>query len=101
RLYGEELRQWLDRHHVRLLLNRGAKAVSVAGDGAQGVQLRDGETLRADWYLTAVPFDRLLDLLPPAVVAAQPYFDNLRRLETSPITSVHVWYDRPVPELPD
>jgi squalene-associated FAD-dependent desaturase len=100
RLYGDELRQWLERHQVRLLLNRGAKVVEVTGDRVQGVHLRDGETLRADWYFAAVPFDRLLDLLPAEVVDAYAYFGNLRHLETSPITSVHVWYDRAVTEVP-
>jgi squalene-associated FAD-dependent desaturase len=99
-LYGDELQQWLQRHQVRLLLNRGAKALAVSEDRVGGLQLRDGEVLRADWYVSAVPFDRLLDLLPAEVVEAQPYFGNLRQLETSPITSVHVWYDRPVTELP-
>ena len=27
-------------------------------------------------------------------------FSNLKHLETSPITSVHVWYDRPILDLP-
>jgi squalene-associated FAD-dependent desaturase len=99
-LYGEELQDWLRRHGVRLLLNRGAKALSVAEGRVGGIPLRDGEVLQADWYVAAVPFDRLLDLLPGAVVDAHPYFGDLRHLETSPITSVHVWYDRPVLDLP-
>src|SRR5438067_466977 len=49
RLYGEELQDWLQRHQVRLLLQRGAKALLVNADGIAGVQLRDGETLHADW----------------------------------------------------
>jgi zeta-carotene desaturase len=100
RLYGEELQHWLDRHQVALHLNCGAKALSVAEKRVQSIQLRDGNTLAADWFVSAVPFDRLLDLLPAEVVAAFPYFGNLRRLETSPITSVHLWYDRPVLRLP-
>jgi uncharacterized protein with NAD-binding domain and iron-sulfur cluster len=62
--------------------------------------LRDGSRVQADWYISAVPFDRLLDLVPNDLVAAEPYFGNLRRLQTSPITSVHLWFDRPVTALP-
>ena len=65
-----------------------------------GLELRDGSMAAADWYVAAVPFDRLLDLLPAETVRQEPYFANLRHLETSPITSVHVWYDRPVTVLP-
>jgi hypothetical protein len=62
--------------------------------------MRDGEVLTADWYVTAVPFERLLDIVPTAWVDKYDYFRNLKRLETSPITSVHLWFDGPVMELP-
>jgi squalene-associated FAD-dependent desaturase len=100
RLYGEELSGWLQGHGVRLLLQQGAKALRVSGGRVRGIELRQGGTLEADWYVAAVPFDRLLDLLPAAVVDAEPAFGNVRRLETSPITSVHLWLDRPVTHLP-
>jgi len=100
RLYGDELRSWLDSHNVRLLANTAASRLHVNGDRIESVELRDGRTMVADSYVATVPFDRLLDLLPPDPVAAYPYFAKLRRFETSPITSVHLWYDRPVMELP-
>jgi squalene-associated FAD-dependent desaturase len=100
RLYGSELQDWLDRHGVAVSCLRGARALQVSGQEVEGVELREGDMLRADWYVSAVPFDRLLDLLPPAIVNAHADFANLRNLETSPITSVHVWYDRPVLDLP-
>jgi squalene-associated FAD-dependent desaturase len=100
RLYGQELQTWLDKHGVRLLLGTGVRRLIVAGDRISGLELRDGTQVEADWYISAVPFDRLLDLLPAGVVAGHATFANLQRLETSPITSVHVWYDRPVMELP-
>jgi squalene-associated FAD-dependent desaturase len=100
RLYGGELQQWLENHHVQLRLNCGVKRLNIADGHVVSVLTRDGEELRADWYLSTVPFDRLLDLLPAELVERESYFANLRRLETSPITSVHVWYDRPVTGLP-
>jgi uncharacterized protein with NAD-binding domain and iron-sulfur cluster len=47
-----------------------------------------------------VPFGRVLDLLPNEVVETDPCFRALKHLETSPITSVHLWYSRPVLDLP-
>jgi squalene-associated FAD-dependent desaturase len=100
-LYGRELQDWLSRHDVRLLSGTAAKCLHIKGGRVELVEWRnDGEPLRADWFISAVPFDRLLDLLPAEVVEAHAYFANLRRLETSPITSVHLWYDRPVLDLP-
>jgi squalene-associated FAD-dependent desaturase len=100
RLYGDELQAWLARHGVELRLSQGARRVIVEGRKVGGVEMRQGDVLETDWYVSTVPFDRLLDLLPPAVVEAEPYFANLRHLETSPITSAHLWYDRRVTELP-
>jgi squalene-associated FAD-dependent desaturase len=98
--YGEELQAWLTRHGVRLSLGCGVRRFHLADGRVERMELRNGETMRADWYIAAVPFDRLLDLLPPELIEREPYFGDLRRLETSPITSVHCWYDRPITHLP-
>jgi squalene-associated FAD-dependent desaturase len=100
RLYGAELQAWLERHGVRLLLGQGVRRLVVEGGAVRGLEMRAGDAAEADWYVAAVPFDRLLDLLPADLSDAEPYFANLRHLETSPITSVHLWYDRPVTDLP-
>jgi squalene-associated FAD-dependent desaturase len=100
RLYGDELRQWFERHQVEVHLNAAVKRIELAHDRVQGLQMRNGEERQADWYIAAVPFDRFLDLLPPETVAAYAAFSNLRNLEVSPITSVHLWWDRPVISLP-
>jgi squalene-associated FAD-dependent desaturase len=98
-LYGE-VQQWLDRHAVQVRLGCSVRQIRVQGNTASGVETRQGETLTADWYISAVPFDRLLELLPGEPIQGEPYFGNLRNLETSPITSVHLWYDRPVSDWP-
>ncbi|WP_171470368.1 hydroxysqualene dehydroxylase HpnE [Frigoriglobus tundricola] len=69
------------------------------GSSLHHVELRDGTTLSADWYVLAVPFDRVPDLLPEAL-ARDPYFSGVQNLTASPITSVHLWFDRPVMKLP-
>jgi squalene-associated FAD-dependent desaturase len=100
RLYGTELTNWLERHHVRVRMNAAAKALWICEHHVQGLELRTAETIAADWYVAAVPWERLLDLLPGEILEAEPYFQKLKRLESSPITSVHLWYDRPLTALP-
>ncbi len=100
RLYGPELQAWLDRHGIRVHYGSAARAIRLEGKHVGGLEMRDGSIVEADWYVSAVPFDRLLGLLPEALVEREACFRNLRNLETSPITSVHVWYDRPVMRLP-
>lgn len=100
RLYGAELQSWFEKHGVAVRLNCTARRLCITADGVSGVETRQGETLQADCYVAALPFDRLLDLLPAEVIEAQPVFTNLRRLEVSPITSVHLWYAGPVLDRP-
>jgi squalene-associated FAD-dependent desaturase len=100
RLYGEELQRWLADHDVALNLNHGVRRILSDGDRVRGIESRDGGVLEADRYVLAVPFDRLLDLLPDEWVARHACFSDLKHLETSPVTSVHLWYDRPITELP-
>jgi squalene-associated FAD-dependent desaturase len=100
RLYGKELHSWLEKHGVRILLNHAVRAIQVCDGRVKGIELRDGAVIDADWHVAAVPFNRLLDLLPSEVVDACPGFAGLRQLETSPITSVHLWYNAPITPLP-
>jgi uncharacterized protein with NAD-binding domain and iron-sulfur cluster len=62
--------------------------------------LRDGSKLTADWYVLAVPFERVCDLVPAEVVDEEADFAKVRHLSPSPITSVHLWFDRAVMRLP-
>jgi len=105
RFYGDELRTWLDRHGVKVLENKGARRLGTRNSeegtprSIDHVELRDGETLSADHYVLAVPFDRVLDLLPESLQTL-PTFAELANLQASPITSVHCWFDRPVMDRP-
>jgi squalene-associated FAD-dependent desaturase len=101
RLYGDELQGWLSAHGVSVRFGQAARRLLLAeGPRIAGIELRSGEVVAADWYVSAVPSARLLDLLPPEVVEAEPIFAGLRHLEPSPITSVHLWFDRPITRLP-
>jgi squalene-associated FAD-dependent desaturase len=100
RLYGEELQHWLRAQEVKLIFNAAARRLHISGGRVQAVALRQADELSADWYISAVPFDRLVDLLPVEIANTEPYFANIKRLQSSPITSVHVWYDRAVLDLP-
>ena len=57
-----------------------------------------GREVRADFAVLAVPFDALARLLPETS-EAQPLREQLGRFETSPITGIHLWFDRQITEL--
>ena len=47
----------------------------------------------ADFYLSAVPFERVRELVPGLDL-------NLEKFEHSPITGIHLWLDREITPLP-
>jgi squalene-associated FAD-dependent desaturase len=51
-----------------------------------------------DYVVLALPFDGLAGILPNTS-ASQPLRDSLARFETSPITGIHLWFDREISEL--
>ena len=92
---GEPARQALEKAGVRLLLRRPARRIIFADGRVAGVELADGEKLADQVYISALPFDTLLNLLPPAI-RERDYFRQLAELDWSPIVNLHLWYDRPV-----
>jgi squalene-associated FAD-dependent desaturase len=51
-----------------------------------------------DFVIPAVPFDVLSRMLPQTT-AAEPLRQTLNRFETSPITGIHLWFDRQITDL--
>lgn len=72
------------------------RRVKVEGGRVTGVEL-DGETLPADYVVSAVSFDATTSLLPGADV--DPFFRRWSRMGGSPISGVHLWWDREVTDL--
>jgi squalene-associated FAD-dependent desaturase len=83
-----------------VVLRAGVRGFVLVNGRVEGVEREDGSVETADYYLAAVPQDVLPDLLPPEVVEREPAFSNLSKLRTSPITGVHLWFDRAVMSEP-
>ena len=75
------------------------RGIQFADGAFRSLLLDDGTEMRADACIAAVPHDVLLEILPEEIRERQ-VFENLRRLRASPITGVHLWYDRKVLDKP-
>jgi squalene-associated FAD-dependent desaturase len=64
------------------------------------VQFDGGREDSADAFVLAVPQDKLRELLPAEVRAANPSLAHLEKFKVSPITGVHFWFDRQVTTEP-
>lgn len=79
------VRHWSQWPNVRVLLRRTVQHVG------QGEVLVDGERHRADFVVCAVPWTRLASLNASLKVPV---------IESSPITGIHLWFDRSITDLP-
>lgn len=80
-LYRADL--WEKSANVRVHLRAAADTLSSEG------LVSDGQVYKADYYISALPFERA-----EIMGSSAPDFEH------SPITGIHIWFDRSVTDLP-
>lgn len=98
-LYSGQLTRWLTSRGVEVRLKSGVERLIVEDDRVAAVELRNGGRHSAQQFVLAVPQHRVRSLLPDEW-QDKPPFDRIEQLETAPIASVHLWFDRPITTLP-
>jgi zeta-carotene desaturase len=90
-LYSDEV--WRRFPAVEILGRRPVERIMIEDGAVKGMRTADGEIHEADFYISAVPFDRIGALAPEAEVDVAPF-------SHVPITGIHLWFDRKVTDLP-
>ena len=90
RLYGSEA--WARIGNVEIRERAPVSQIVVEGGTARAVRAGEDE-IRGEYYISAVPFERVNGLTPELRV-------DVGAFEHSPITGIHLWFDRPVTDLP-
>jgi squalene-associated FAD-dependent desaturase len=83
---------WSAYPSVEIRSRANAQCLRLQSDAISGVQMADG-TIQADAYVSAVPFERFNALVPDAPL-------DLSLFQHSPITGIHLWFDRSITQLP-
>jgi len=89
-LYSPEV--WKRIGNVRLHLRAPVDRVVVENGCVMSIAA-GGEQHSADYYVCALPFERIPAVAPELEL-------DLSRFEHSPITGVHLWFDRSLTQLP-
>jgi squalene-associated FAD-dependent desaturase len=89
-LYSEDA--WSTFPHVKLIHRASVQQICFEEGRVIGV-IVNGERVTADAYVLAVPFERLNALAPGLPI-------DVSGFGHSPITGIHLWFDRPVTDLP-
>ena len=93
-LLGDAARRYIEDRGGEVRMQAAVDALEVDGGGVCRV-LSDGAELTADVTVLALPAKEALQALP-AGVSDDPFFARAKRVRTSPIVNLHLWYDRPV-----
>jgi zeta-carotene desaturase len=82
-----------------VLLRTSVSAIDQKRDAADVMLMINSEWRRFDAVVLAVAFQTAAALLP-ADASAEPLKRQLERFESSPITGIHLWFDREITPLP-
>jgi len=86
----------IERRGGEVLLRSGVREIRVGENGFAGAVLEDGSEVTADASIAALTHDVLPGVLPTAMSEPGGPLAGLREMRNSPITSVHLWFDRMV-----
>jgi squalene-associated FAD-dependent desaturase len=96
----EGCREAIARRGGPVELRRGVREIRIRDGRFAGAVLEDGSEVSADACIVAVPYNALLGLLPKEMGEAGGKLEGLRHIRSSPITGVHLWFDRSVMSEP-
>jgi len=99
-MYAEPAREYIERHGGMVRTGAAAKVVLTAeGDAVAGVQVGD-VTWHAGHVISSVPWFALPELFDEEPPALRGVIDRARRMASSPIVTVNLWFDRRVLDQP-
>jgi zeta-carotene desaturase len=93
-------REAVERKGGEVRMRANVREIRVSGERFVGAALADGTEVTADACVCAVPQNEVLELLPGEVAGPGAALAGVRNIKTSPITGVHLWYDRRVMSEP-
>jgi 15-cis-phytoene desaturase len=74
--------------------NAPVKEIVTNEDGSvQHLLMRDGSTIEADEYISAMPVD-VMKRMEPKAWQKMPYFRQMDSLEGIPVINLHLWFDK-------
>jgi len=99
-LYDRRVTDWLRERGATIRLESPVETVGVSGERAARLQMADGRLRDFEFVILAVPWRRLGDLLSPALLEAVDPGRAVSAIVGAPISSVHLWFDKRITELP-
>jgi squalene-associated FAD-dependent desaturase len=98
--YGQRLRDWLVERRVALSLGQKVRQVGLNEANQLEVCLADNSKAAFDFVICALPWRQTAGIFAAELQARLAWTGELRQFHAAPITGVHLWFDRPITDLP-
>ena len=99
KLFNEQVGDYLSARGVLLHLGVGVKNIRQSSDTFL-LDAGNEISLPFDHVIIAVPWRQVSDVTAASLHPALPFLATLEQFESSPITGIHLWFDRPITSLP-
>jgi squalene-associated FAD-dependent desaturase len=98
-LYDDRVATWLRSQGVQIHLQSSIEALLGNAGQIRGIQVASGQC-EFDFVILAIPWRRVAALMPEPVRIAVDPIGQFAAIAGAPITAVHLWFDRPITDLP-
>jgi squalene-associated FAD-dependent desaturase len=93
----DRIAEWCQGHSIQLRQQLAVRRIDRLERFV--VESAEGNVEQFDAIVMALPWNKVRDLLSPRLEAKLPWIAGLDEFEASPITGVHLWFDRPIADV--
>lgn len=97
-IYVDKAVEYITGRGGKIITGTGVRTINFKDGSIQSVTPTKGKNIKADLYVSALPFQVLRRVLPEEAFRYR-FFENLWHFEDAPSLSAQVWFDRKVLEM--
>jgi 15-cis-phytoene desaturase len=87
------IKDYIEARGGSVRTNAPVKEIVTNADGSvKHLLMRDGETVVADEYISAMPVD-IMKRFTPKAWSTMPFFEQMKELKGIPVINIHMWFD--------
>jgi squalene-associated FAD-dependent desaturase len=99
-LYDVHVGAWLAGRGVTIHRQSQVRSARIENERATALVMADGVERTFDHLILAVPWHQVAAIVAQDSTSLNSVVAQSAALESSPITAVHLWFDRPITDLP-
>ena len=99
-LFAKPAERYLVLRNQKIITGNGIGEFRFIDGKAHSFKLSNGDELKADLFVSALPFTSFLKTMPKSLVENDARLSPLKQIKPSPIISINLFYDRPFMQKP-